>query len=215
MSKCKHCTKKKGKRHCPALSGPICPLCCGKHRQKEIKCTEDCPFLEGNAEYNMKKQMDFFGQSYVSFCRGLVHKHSENAAELLYKLDASSLTYYVKNGKSTKDREIIDGWEYLLNRADSSLIVTDEVIGPFADFLTNKSNNAVHKLIRESEELKEPLKEYLQFIKDSSGDTEGSKFTSVHRRYLESITTKDEMDMIVNEYSTVEAQEESTDEKKE
>jgi hypothetical protein len=42
---CVSCGKRKGKRACPALRGPICTTCCGTKRLKEIACPADCQYL--------------------------------------------------------------------------------------------------------------------------------------------------------------------------
>ncbi len=43
--KCKICETRKPRRHCPAVSGEICSLCCGNEREVSISCPLDCPFL--------------------------------------------------------------------------------------------------------------------------------------------------------------------------
>lgn len=53
--KCVSCGKRKAKRHCPALSGSICPVCCGEKRGVEIKCPQDCVyFVEGQKHQQLK-----------------------------------------------------------------------------------------------------------------------------------------------------------------
>ena len=42
MSRCLHCQQRKGKRSCSVLQGPICSVCCGQHRGREIACPLDC-----------------------------------------------------------------------------------------------------------------------------------------------------------------------------
>ncbi len=42
---CSYCGRRKGKRTCPALAGPLCAPCCGSHRQREIECPADCGYL--------------------------------------------------------------------------------------------------------------------------------------------------------------------------
>src|SRR5215475_2662913 len=42
---CVSCGRRKGKRACPALRGPICTTCCGTKRLKEISCPSDCQYL--------------------------------------------------------------------------------------------------------------------------------------------------------------------------
>ena len=47
MAKCSHCRQRKSKRVCPALRAELCPLCCGRLREREVGCPPDCPHLEG------------------------------------------------------------------------------------------------------------------------------------------------------------------------
>lgn len=53
--KCVGCGKRKAKRHCPALRGSICPVCCGEKRGVEIICPTDCVyFVEGQKHQQLK-----------------------------------------------------------------------------------------------------------------------------------------------------------------
>jgi len=49
--KCAICGQRKGKRSCPARSALICAQCCGEKRVLEIRCPEDCSYLESGREY--------------------------------------------------------------------------------------------------------------------------------------------------------------------
>ena len=42
---CKICSKRRPRRHCPALEGDICPQCCGEQREVTIACPLDCDYL--------------------------------------------------------------------------------------------------------------------------------------------------------------------------
>ena len=42
---CKLCEKRRAKRHCPAVEGEICPVCCGTEREVTVDCPLDCEFL--------------------------------------------------------------------------------------------------------------------------------------------------------------------------
>lgn len=53
--KCVICNQRKGKRHCPAKDGSICPRCCGEKRVVEIRCPEDCPYLSDGVNYQWVK----------------------------------------------------------------------------------------------------------------------------------------------------------------
>lgn len=47
--KCSYCGQKAAKRYCPPLDKPICPLCCGTNRLKNIACQDDCRYLDHEA----------------------------------------------------------------------------------------------------------------------------------------------------------------------
>jgi hypothetical protein len=53
--KCLICDKRKGKRHCPAKNGYICPACCGEKRGIEINCPLDCRHYSGGQKYHQDK----------------------------------------------------------------------------------------------------------------------------------------------------------------
>jgi hypothetical protein len=44
--KCPLCSRRKGKRACPAKNSTICAQCCGEKRILEIDCPETCEFLK-------------------------------------------------------------------------------------------------------------------------------------------------------------------------
>jgi hypothetical protein len=55
MVLCERCRKRKAKRTCIALNQSLCPLCCGKLREKEISCPPDCSFLKAHLPYQEKR----------------------------------------------------------------------------------------------------------------------------------------------------------------
>ena len=42
---CRLCESRKPKRFCPAVSGEICPQCCGKEREETLHCPIHCEYL--------------------------------------------------------------------------------------------------------------------------------------------------------------------------
>ncbi len=42
---CKICGKRRAKRYCPAVSGDICPICCGTEREVTLFCPLECEYL--------------------------------------------------------------------------------------------------------------------------------------------------------------------------
>jgi hypothetical protein len=53
--KCLICERRKGKRHCPAKNGYICPTCCGDKRGVEINCPLDCTYYVEGQRYQQEK----------------------------------------------------------------------------------------------------------------------------------------------------------------
>lgn len=53
--KCLICERRKGKRHCPAKNGYICPVCCGDKRGVEINCPLDCTYYVEGQKYQQEK----------------------------------------------------------------------------------------------------------------------------------------------------------------
>ncbi len=42
---CKICGKRRAKRHCPAVTGDICAICCGTEREVSLSCPLECEYL--------------------------------------------------------------------------------------------------------------------------------------------------------------------------
>lgn len=42
---CKICGKRRARRHCPAVQGDICPICCGTEREVSLSCPLECEYL--------------------------------------------------------------------------------------------------------------------------------------------------------------------------
>jgi hypothetical protein len=51
MAKCSRCGLRKAKRRCPALGSDLCALCCGRLREKELRCPAGCAFLVRHRPY--------------------------------------------------------------------------------------------------------------------------------------------------------------------
>ena len=55
MARCSRCRQRRAKRKCPALGSDLCPLCCGRLREKELHCPPGCPFLLRHRPYQENK----------------------------------------------------------------------------------------------------------------------------------------------------------------
>ncbi len=54
--KCPLCSRRKGKRACPAKSTVICAQCCGEKRILEIDCPESCEYLQVGRDHESRVQ---------------------------------------------------------------------------------------------------------------------------------------------------------------
>jgi hypothetical protein len=43
---CKICSKRRARRHCPAVHGDICAICCGTEREVSLSCPLECEYLQ-------------------------------------------------------------------------------------------------------------------------------------------------------------------------
>jgi hypothetical protein len=130
MAKCIRCRQRKAKRHCPALGGDLCPLCCGQHRNRDISCPADCPFLAQYSPYqeqkSQEKEEDIF--------------QDERLVWLAYNIELPLKTL-AERYPAFSDEEAVGALEYArdkLARSRSLVILPGEVLRP-----GNKAGEAV------------------------------------------------------------------------
>ena len=120
MPKCSYCRQRKAKRTCPALGSPLCPLCCGKLREKELHCPPACPYLSTHRSYQESKvirKKRIFSAEVLK---------DERLAWLVLNIEAPLYGYGERHPGFT-DREAILALEYAKDRVNKSpaLILTD------------------------------------------------------------------------------------------
>jgi hypothetical protein len=89
---CPLCHKRPTKRACPALRREICPVCCATKRLVDIRCTEDCRYLEAGQRHPaavVKKQID----RDVTLLMASVGRLSEQQLQLFFLLQSMVLSY--------------------------------------------------------------------------------------------------------------------------
>ncbi len=116
--KCVSCGNRKGKRHCPALGGSICPVCCGQKRGVEINCPSGCVYyVEGQKQHQLKVMHQRVkkegGRSYVR--RAELYNRNPDIFARLEKLFADA---YRANKKLT-NKDVASGLELAKNTLDT------------------------------------------------------------------------------------------------
>lgn len=127
MSKCVYCHARKGKRPCPALTGDICPHCCGEHRLQSIRCPAECVFLDRNVEYQQRRVGDRFELARQALYKDLLDSGGEKAAEIFSLLEAIIFKHF-HDRRDGQDGEVIAAVQAL--RRTFSLIHVPEIASP-------------------------------------------------------------------------------------
>lgn len=89
---CSLCNKRPAKRSCPALGHDICTVCCATKRLVEIRCTEDCRYLESAQRHPaavIKRQID----ADVTILMATIGRLSEQQLQLFFLLQSMALSY--------------------------------------------------------------------------------------------------------------------------
>ncbi|MBN2408646.1 MAG: hypothetical protein JXE07_02825 [Candidatus Aminicenantes bacterium] len=119
MAQCARCRKRKAKRSCPALGAPLCSLCCGQLREKELHCPPGCPYLGPHQSYQEKKE----AQKTRAFSEDIFK--DERLAWLILNLEAPLHDFGERNPGFT-DKDAILALEYAKDRMriSRSLVLT-------------------------------------------------------------------------------------------
>lgn len=91
---CPLCTRRRGRRSCPALGESICAACCGTKRQTRIACPPDCGYLESATAHppavvQRRRERD------AGFLAALVY----GLTEPQHRLTATLLEYLAGDGR--------------------------------------------------------------------------------------------------------------------
>ena len=111
MASCSHCRQRKAKRRCPALGSDLCPLCCGRLREKELHCPPGCPFLTQHRPYQENKII----QKKRTFSEDMLQ--DERLNWLALNIEAP-LQEYAERNPALTDRDAILALEYAKDRVE-------------------------------------------------------------------------------------------------
>jgi hypothetical protein len=113
MAICSRCQQRKAKRRCPALGSDLCPLCCGRLRQKEVHCPEGCPFLTRHRSYQENKVIQKKSRPSDDVA------DDERLGWLVLHIEAPLLEYAQQN-PDFLDRDAVLALEYAKERVEKS-----------------------------------------------------------------------------------------------
>ena len=107
---CSYCEQKVAKRYCPPLDKPICPLCCGANRLKNIACQQDCRYLDHEAyQQHIREEKEF-----KALVEGVPHSEHDDifkdqtAASIAYAFESLLADCYVKGYCKLTDQKVKD-----------------------------------------------------------------------------------------------------------
>ena len=123
MPKCDYCHTRKGKRTCPALSGSICPTCCGEHRGVRLDCPTDCPFFVAHETYQQGRAAG------AGRAAERLHQYQQHLARREHRLVnlisflEISIAAYLRQHPGTTDRRIAEALAFLQRKTGTIQVV--------------------------------------------------------------------------------------------
>jgi hypothetical protein len=113
MARCSHCRQRKAKRPCPALGSDLCPLCCGRLREKELHCPPGCSFLTRHKPYQENRII----QKKRTFSEDVLQ--DERLSWLVLHIEAP-LQEYAEQNPAFTDKDAILALEYAKDRVEKN-----------------------------------------------------------------------------------------------
>jgi hypothetical protein len=170
MSACPYCTRRKGKRPCPALSGLICSPCCGEHRLVRISCPSDCMYLDSGSDYQQKRLGEQFMPIRRDFYRELGELGGEKSVALFNLIEIITFGYF-EGRRDGQDAEVVASIQ-ALRRTLSPLHIPSAPMPVFAEHLkkeyeTFKKQNP--EQIADTSSAPEVLDRAITFVSEFSG----------------------------------------------
>lgn len=153
--KCIICNQRKGKRHCPAKNGLICPRCCGEKRVIEIRCPQECPYLSEGLSYQWTK-------AYVSILdwiddpaqRRKFYESTRKHGDVLGVLELE-IVNYSKNLRALTDSEVLEAIETVIKTyqtEERGVIYEHSTPNPLAQSLVKELRRVIREEGEESDE---------------------------------------------------------------
>jgi len=147
---CPLCQKRPAKRGCPALGHDICTVCCATKRLVEIRCTEDCRYLESAQRHPaavVKKQIDHD----VSRLMATVGRLSEQQLQLFFLLQSMVLSYEPEGLARLVDSDVALATGALANAietASKGVIFEESTSSPVAEGLRRAMKPVIEEVTK-------------------------------------------------------------------
>jgi hypothetical protein len=113
MVLCSHCRQRKAKRKCPALGSDLCPLCCGRLREKELHCPSGCRFLTQHKPYQENRII----RKKRTFSEDALQDERLNWLALNIEVP---LREYAERNPAFSDKDAVLALEYAKERTEKS-----------------------------------------------------------------------------------------------
>ncbi len=124
QNKCPLCGARKARRACPALQQEICAVCCGTKRLTEIRCPDDCGYLQSARHHppatvrrRDEREVAFFAaalhgtterqRAIVALVQSVILKHVPNAVPRVIDRDVAEAAAALASTFETASRGII------------------------------------------------------------------------------------------------------------
>lgn len=174
MSLCVYCSKRAGKRACPALGGLICPTCCGQHRGVDINCPVSCKYFRTHESYQRLRLAEEFHALWIEKTEPLYKAGKERLIDFIAILEMLVYQFYRERAWGT-DSEVLEALESLRRRFGPLMIV--EAGGTaLANHLWNGLQEHSKKEPLVPEEAQEGLEKSLEIFKAYSDATQPRKY---------------------------------------
>jgi hypothetical protein len=147
---CPLCRKRPAKRGCPALGHDICTVCCATKRLVEIRCTEDCRYLESAQRHPaavVRKQIDHD----VSRLMATVGRLSEQQLQLFFLLQSMVLSYEPEGLARLVDSDVVLATGALANAietASKGVIFEESTSSPVAEGLRRAMKPVIEEVTK-------------------------------------------------------------------
>lgn len=113
---CVRCRAERGRRACPALDGPICPACCGRHRGVEIECPPHCKYFREHEEYQRRRLGPAFHRVWVDAVDPLYRAGRRAPLDFLLFLELEIYRFFTTERTRGTDAQLVEALERLRSK---------------------------------------------------------------------------------------------------